>query len=201
MTVKVKITVGNYNKEIVSHAVKTLVRGGVLVIPTETAYALVADATNKQAVQKIYKIKGRSFKKFLPLMVGSNCQLRDNFKVNNKENKLIKQYKGASFILPVKNKKIYLLPQQMNCAVRVSTNKLARQIAKKLGRPITATSANQAGGGNCYSVACVLKQIKEKQIDLILDAGKLFKKKPSTIVKAEDKEIKVIRQGEIIVKL
>ena len=185
------------DKKIINHAVEILAWGGILVIPTETVYGLAADVTNKKAVEKIYKIKGRSFKKFLPLIVGSNCQLRNNFKVNNKEDKLIKKYKGVSIVLPVKNKQIYLLPQQTTCAVRVSTNQTARLIAKKLGRPITATSANKSGGNNCYSIKDVLKQIKEEKVDLILDAGKLTKKKPSTIVKIESEKINVLRQGEI----
>ncbi len=190
----------NLSKEAINRAVEILQQGGILVTPTETAYGLIADVTNKKAVKKIYKIKGRSFKKFLPLIVGSNCQLRNNFKVKSKEDELIKKYKGVSFILPVKNKKIYLLPHQTTCAVRVSINQIVRQIAKKLGRPITATSANKSGEKNCYSVQDVLKQIKEDKVDLILDAGKLLKKKPSTIVKVEDEEVQVVRQGEIEVK-
>ena len=46
----------------ISHAVKVLKQGGILVIPTETAYGLAAEATNELAVKKIYRIKGRSFK-------------------------------------------------------------------------------------------------------------------------------------------
>jgi len=192
-----KIDDGKPNKEVINRAVEILTQGGILIAPTETAYGLIADVTNKKAIEKIYKLKGRSFKKFLPLIAGSNCQLRDNFKVNSKEDKLIKKHKGVSIILSIKNKKIYLLPQQETCAVRVSTNQIIQSIAKKLGRPITATSANKSGGNNCYSIKDVLKQIKEEKVDLILDAGKLVKKKPSTIVKVESGKINILRQGEI----
>jgi L-threonylcarbamoyladenylate synthase len=184
-------------KNLIDQAVKVLASGGVLVTATETAYGLAADATNKKAVERIYKIKGRSFKKFLPLILGSNCKVREYFKVNGKENRLLIDHKGLSIVLPVKNKEIYLLPGQETCAVRVSTGSFIRAIAKKLGRPITATSANKAGGGNCYSVDEVLAQIKESEVDMIIDGGKLKKKKPSTIVKVIGKEIKVLRQGEI----
>ncbi len=196
-----KIDNGKSNKEVINRAVEILTQGGILIAPTETAYGLIADVTNKKAIEKIYKLKGRSFKKFLPLIIGSNCQLRDNFKVKSKEDKLIKKYKGVSFVLPVKNKKIYLLPEQETCAVRVSTNQIIQSIAKKLGRPITATSANKSGENNCYSIKDVLKQIKEEKVDLILDAGKLTKKKPSTIVKVGDDIVHIVRQGEIKIKL
>ena len=58
-----RIDNNNPDKNIINHAVKILHRGGVLVIPTETAYGLAADATNAMAVKNIYQIKGRSFKK------------------------------------------------------------------------------------------------------------------------------------------
>jgi len=225
----VRINNNNPEKAIINHAVEILEQGGVIIAPTETAYGLIADATNKSAVNKIYKIKGRDFKKFLPLIAGSNCQLREFFKLNKKENELLKKYKGLTMVLLFKHlntkalkHNIYLLPKQETCAVRVSTNEVVRQIAKKLGRPITATSANKAGKKTCYSVEDILKQflplrstlskvrntspyqgedIRIEDVDLILDAGKLANKKPSTIVKMEDKEIKIVRQGEVKVKL
>ena len=92
------------------------------------------------------------------------------------------------------------MPNKQTCVVRVSINKAVQSVAKKLGRPITATSANKARGKNCYSIKEVLGQLKEKDFDLILDGGKLSKKKPSTIVRAEEGEVKILRQGEIKLK-
>jgi L-threonylcarbamoyladenylate synthase len=187
-----------------AQAVKVLQQGGVLIIPTETAYGLAADVTNPKAVKKIYHIKGRSFKKFLPLIVSSNSQLRQWFKVNELENQLIKKYQGVTFILTPRptatnQAQLYLLKKQSTCAVRVSLNKIAKKLAKKLGHPITATSANLSGQKNCYSIDEVIKQLDKRryQPDLILDAGPLPKKRPSTIVQVEGNEVKVLRQGEI----
>ncbi|PIR80682.1 hypothetical protein CO134_00965 [Candidatus Kuenenbacteria bacterium CG_4_9_14_3_um_filter_39_14] len=210
-----RIDNNNPDKNIINHAVKILHRGGVLVIPTETAYGLAADATNARAVKKIYQIKGRSFKKFLPLIGSSLNQVKKYFKVNKKELELLKKYKGLSVVLEVKSN-IYLLKNQTTCAVRISPNKTANLLAKKLGRPITATSANRAGGGSCYAVEEVLRQLNKYpsvpsrgrgtehlpskrggSIDLVLDAGKLKKRKPSTIVKVSDNKVEIARQGEV----
>ena len=196
-----RIDNNNPDKNIINHAVKILHRGGVLVIPTETAYGLAADATNAMAVKNIYQIKGRSFKKFLPLICGSLNQVKKYFKLDKKELELFRKYKGLSVIVETRfipsRKSIYLLKNQKICAVRVSTNKVAQLLACKLGRPITATSANKAGKGSCYAVQDVLKQLKEKKVDLVLDAGKLKKRKPSTIVKVTNTGIRILRQGEI----
>jgi len=80
--------------------------------------------------------------------------------------------------------------------IRVSSNQIARELSKKLGKPIVATSANISGRENCYSIQEVLKQgIKA---DLYLDAGKLKKVKPSTIFDVEKRV--VIRKEPISLK-
>lgn len=192
------------NFKLIALVVDILKSGGVVVIPTETAYGLAGDATSEKAVKKIYKIKGRSFKKFLPLIASSIGQMKNYFKINKQEMNLLKKYRGLSVVLEIKNHEsrinnIYALPKQKDCAVRVSTNDIARQLARKLGRPITATSANRSGGDNCYRVEDILEQIKDNKFkpDLILDAGKLKKRKPSTIVKVEGERMEILRQGEI----
>lgn len=203
---------------VVDKAVGVLKTGGVLVFPTETAYGLAADASNKKAIEKIYKIKGRGASKFLPLIVGSLEQTQELFELGKKELELVKKYKGLTIILKIKNqksklRKIYLLKGQKDCAVRISKYKLARELALKLGRPITATSANVSGGENCYSIEEVMVQFQrypsapfargsspklgEHKIDLIIDGGKLHKRKPSTIVRVEGNKINILRQGEI----
>jgi L-threonylcarbamoyladenylate synthase len=203
-----KINNNKPDKLILNHAVDILKRGGVLVIPTETAYGLAADATNKKAIMKIYKIKGRTFNKFLPLIANSINQINKYFKVGKKELELLRKYKGLTVILGFKIydlrfKNIYKLKGQNSAAVRISTNKVANLLANKLGRPITATSANLSGGENCYSIGAALGQLSKQkyQPDLILDAGKLKKRKPSTIVKVQGNKIKLLRQGEIRIKI
>ncbi len=201
------------DKQVVEVAVGVLNSGGVLVFPTETAYGLAADAGNKKAIQKIYKIKGRGASKFLPLIVGSLKQMQEFFELGEKELELVKKYKGLTIILKVKRQKakgknvsqnskvnkLYLLPRQKTCAVRISKYKLARALALKLGWPITATSANVSGGENCYSIEEVLGQLRNRkaQPDLIIDGGKVKERKPSTIVRVEGGKVEVVRQGEI----
>lgn len=228
----IKLDRGKDKVKVMGKARGVLRNGGVVVMPTETAYGFMADATNGKAVRKIYKIKGRSFKKFLPLIVGSLEQMREFFKLDRKETELAKRYKGLTIILKplkhksiktLKQKKIYLVSEQKTCAVRISKYKLARELALGLGRPITATSANRSGGENCYNLGCVLKSFQPslggyknfyaslkgglktnaspkgglKLVDMILDGGKLKKRKPSTIVQVEGGKIEILRQGEI----
>ncbi|MFH1890652.1 MAG: L-threonylcarbamoyladenylate synthase [Candidatus Kuenenbacteria bacterium] len=198
----VKVNKDKPDKDIIKKAVEILNKGGILVAPTETAYGFICDATNFQAIYKVYSIKRREKNKYLPLAVASLIQLQNFFELNEKELELVGKYPCISIVLKprigAQKYDVHLVENQKNCAVRVSTNNLIKNLAKKLGRPLTASSANLAGGGVCYSVPDIKKQIGdlENKVDMILDGGALAIKKPSTIVKVRGDKIKVLRHGE-----
>ena len=93
--------------------------------------------------------------------------------------------------------------RQGKIAIRVPDNKIAQMISKNIGRPITSTSANISNHPECYSAAEFLNQaIGNKWLpDLILDAGRLKKRKSSTIVDATGKKIIIMRKGAIKLSL
>ena len=177
-------------------AVKILKNSGVAVFPTETAYGLAADFTDKIAIEKIFKIKQRKRKKLLPIIASDINMVKKYFNFDKNSLILAKKYWPGplTLILNEKNKKV-----SDGVAVRVSDNKIANQMAKKLGRPITATSANISGQDLCYNIKCVIKQFKNNKIkpDIFLDTGTLPKNPPSTIIDARDGKIKTVRQGKI----
>ena len=94
----------NPDEKLIDRAVDILRAGGVLVFPTETAYGLAADATNEAGIRKIYDIKGRSFKKFLPLIAADVEQIEKYFKLNQRELELIKR-KGISVVLEIRKQR------------------------------------------------------------------------------------------------
>lgn len=174
--------------KVINAALKVLKQGGVLVYPTETAYALGCDWTSRKAKNKIYKIKGREASKKLPVIVADLKMAKKYGKFDEVSEKLAKKHwPGALTII------------SNNLAMRVSSNKISNLLAKKLGKPLVSTSANVSGKGNCYSAEEILNQFKNKKYkpDLILDAGKLRKVKSSTIVKVEEGNVQVLRKGSV----
>ena len=77
--------------------------------------------------------------------------------------------------------------------------KLARAICKKLGKPITATSANKAGKKECYSFSDFKKQFKDQKYlpDLFIDSDRSKKTRPSTIVAVLNQKIIILRKGPV----
>lgn len=202
----------------VSELLRWLEQGKVLALPTETAYGLVADSTNASAVCCIYRLKGRKVGKPLPLICSSLSQVRKFFYMPNMLSQLARRYwpgalsiqlKVKSKRSKVKNKKLEAVSCQIQVptldntlVVRVSANELLRQLARQLGRPITATSANVSGRGELYVGKEVVKQFQGRRVkpDIIIADGKLPKRKPSTIIGIEQGEVVVLRQGEIHIK-
>lgn len=203
----IKINPGVPDKKIIDYAVKVLNQGGVVMYPTDTAYGLAADIESRQGIKKIFKIKGRMKQKTLPLIGGALSMANKYVKWTPIGKKLAQKYWPGPLTLVLESRIMNLesiisckhIIKQGKIAIRVPDNKIAQMISKKLGRPITSTSANVSGEPECYSVAEFLNQaIGQKFLpDLILDAGRLKKRKPSTIADASGEKIALVRKGTI----
>jgi len=185
--------------ESITKAVAILKHGGVVVYPTETAYALGCDATNGKAIAKIFKIKNRPKEKGLPVICATKRMASDFFKFGKIERKLAKKYWPGPLTMVLKKSSKFKVQSLKFIAVRVSPNKVACAISRGLKRPIVSTSANISGAAAIYNSADIIKNFSEKkyQPDLILDAGKIPVRRPSTIIKIENNKVIILRQGEV----
>ncbi len=197
------------NRNAIKKAVNVLRQGVVIVYPTETAYGLGCDATNVHAVKRIFKIKGRSSKKPLPLIVGNRAMAERVIQFDALIARLAdRAWPGPLTVVAesrIKNNELrighwaHLVSAGTgSIGVRVSALPFARKLSEKLGKPIVATSANYADGGECYTLIDVLKQFDQKYLpDLCIDGGRLRHCKPSTIITVRDGHIVTLRRGPI----
>lgn len=186
---------------VIKKAAAIILAGGVVVYPTDTAYGLAADALNEHSIGKLFIIKQR-VQKPLPVIVDSETMLKKLAEVTSEEKKLIKKYwPGPLTIIFKKHKDVapFLTLGLPTIGVRIPDNKIALDLVKACNTPLTSTSANITGQGNCYSVDCVMKmfQATENQPDLIMDAGELEEVPVSTVAQVVLKKINVLRQGPI----
>ncbi|MCK5235326.1 MAG: Sua5/YciO/YrdC/YwlC family protein, partial [Candidatus Aenigmarchaeota archaeon] len=89
--------------------------------------------------------------------------------------------------------------QKTDFAFRIPDCEVAREICSISGAAITASSANISGEETPYSVDEINPILKEN-VDLILDAGKLEKKKTSTICRVDEGKVRILRAGAIAEK-
>lgn len=197
------------DKNGVQEAIRVLKSGGVIVYPTETSYGLGCDATQKKAVAKIFKIKQRSLKKSVTIIVSSFRMAQDYVEFDKISWQLAKKYWPGplTLVLPrnrKKRKKIYtdLTGKNFDFGIRISPQPVSLKLVRSLGRPLISTSANVSGDQPAYQLSEILKQFRNKksQPDLIIDAGQLPKRKTSTVIQVKDGKIKVLRPGPIIIR-
>lgn len=189
------------NKIEVRELIDYLKEGKVLGVPTETAYGLIADATSRRAVKKIYQMKGRDFKKPLPLICSSLFMVKKFFYVPKRLEVLARKYWPGplSLQLKVKSKKLKVKMLNGTLVARVSSYELLRKLSRGLNKPITATSANVAGEGEIYLAQKVFDRFKGRKVkpDIIIDGGVMIITPPSTIIGLDKNKVIVIRQGKI----
>lgn len=203
----VKVNSLNPSRRVINQALEVLKNGGVVMFPTETVYGLGANLKNDLAVKKLYKIKGRKFRKPLPVLVSNIEQIKKVAKINKLGSQLIKKFLPGPLTIVFYKKKIVsdLVTSKKNTvAVRYPKHKVALKIASLF--PLASSSANISGKPPVYSVNQFLKQFKSKDVlpDLILDAGRISKVLPSTIIDvsniSDKKNIKILRRGVVLKK-
>ncbi|OGY78459.1 MAG: threonylcarbamoyl-AMP synthase [Candidatus Kerfeldbacteria bacterium RIFCSPHIGHO2_02_FULL_42_14] len=194
------VTLSKIANKALTEAVSILQKGGVVIYPTETAYALGADATNIRAIEKIKKIKTRPRGKPLALIVANFAMAKKYGFFDARARSFAKKFWPGPVTLIVK--RTSALPKEVAgiyIGMRMSELAWAQKLTKHLGKPIISTSANRSGASTLYSARRARKefQVAPMQPDLMLDAGTLPKRKPSAIVHLGFKNIRILRKGTI----
>lgn len=178
---------------------RVLRSGGLVVLPTDTVYGLAVDATNLGAIEKINQFKSRPQGVGISFFVNSLEMAMRYAHISSKQRLLADKLLPGSFTVIFDSKQILpksLESERHTVGVRFIKDELISQIIKLLDNPITATSSNQHGQNNISSINSFLTQTPKKKldlIDLIIDAGSLPVKKPSTVVDWSEDKIKINR--------
>ena len=172
-------------------------KGGIVVFPTDTVYGIGCDPHNQDAVNKIYKIKGREKIKHLPVLAYSKSDIEDIVFFDEISKKIADKFwpGPVTLILRVKDKKIEeTLDLKGKIAVRVPNNPCVLALLEKC-RLLVGTSANfsgQSSFGDSKEIAS-----KFSGYDALLDGGQIVNSGESTIVEVVNNELKIVREGKI----
>ena len=190
------------------HIVKILRQGGVIAFPTETVYGLGVDIFNEKAVNKLYQLKGRDFNKPLSIFV-SSLEMLENYvaEIPPVARELIQKYWAGPLTLVFKaSSKVprSILAGGTTIGIRMSPHKVINQIVERLGRPITATSANLSGSKAATTAEdvrdyfpCGIHEIIEVPSEVGKVAGGIAESVASTVVDISQHDIRILREGTI----
>ena len=191
------------NFEDIDAAVSILRLGGLVAIPTETVYGLAADATNENAVLKIFEAKGRPAYNPLIIHVKSTRMAEEYIQWNDAAQTLAEKFWPGplTIVLPSRiNSKIAKTARASlpSIAVRMPNHPVALNILDQLDKPLAAPSANMSGKISSTSADHVFKNLNNK-IDAIIDGGSSLVGVESTIVTFQPKPT-ILRAGAITPK-
>ena len=178
--------------------------GGLVVYPSETFYALGADATNQGAVSRIFQAKKRSPDKPVSVIVADREMLmRLVDEVPARAQRLMDRFWPGPLTIILRAKKglpDILTAGTGSIGVRISPHPAASSLSSLSACPLTATSANISGEREPVTPDEVRTSLGEV-VDLILDGGKLAGEAPSTMVDMTGETPKILREGAIRAEL
>ena len=184
-------------------------RGEVVSLPTDTLFSLTCDATTTLAVRKIARLKGRDANKPIPVFVRGVADA-ESFCVFNEEARGLAErfWPGPlTLVLPIRrgnaiiSSELLTEGQAGTIAVRAPGHALIQEILSRLQRPITGTSANLSGQPNLLTAA-EIEAVFGKEI-IVVDAPlpAYHSPTPSTIVECTGPELKILRQGTLLLSI
>jgi|TARA_B110000238_G_scaffold30809_1_gene31142 L-threonylcarbamoyladenylate synthase len=180
----------------IERSYKTLKKGGIILYPTDTIWGIGCDATNKEAVKKIYSLKKRSKNKALIILIAEYTNLYKLIdKVSPNAHKEMNNEKPTTVIFNnVKNVSKEILAEDGSAAIRLANDNFCQRLIIKLGQPIVSTSANISGGPNPDIFSDINNELIEN-VDYIVNLRQdEIMNKPSSIIKINiDGSIKKFR--------
>jgi L-threonylcarbamoyladenylate synthase len=184
--------------DIISEAAGVIQTGGVIFFPTQYLYGLGADALNADAVNRVFDMKRRSYKKPILVLVKNLEDLKRIVKsIPPSASRIIEKFWPGRITIVFEAKET--LPVKLTAGtgrigVRLPEHPVAAALVNLVEGPITGTSANIAGNAGCSRIADLDPRIAEK-LDLVLDAGPLKGGIGSTVVDVTGDVPRILREG------
>ena len=175
-------------------------RGNVIAAPTDTLYGLLANARNHKALHEVFRIKGRPESKPVLLLIDSRRQIPGIAReIPNEFDALADAFWPGplTMVLPARPEiPAIVTAGRDTVAVRLPRSPLVRALARQASCPLTGTSANLSGRAGARSASEVFAQLG-RRLPLLLDAGRVDRPVPSTIVDLASGRPRILRQGRI----
>ena len=188
------------NEKYVDTIVTALKDGSIIILPTDTLYAIACDALNNRAIERICKIKDLDpNRSTLSIVCSDISQASDYAKIDNKAFKVLKDYLPGpyTFILPASTSLPKVFKGRKTVGVRIPDNPIAEALAAALGNPLMTTSMDVDADAPFESVMPDSIAMRYgDNVDIIIDAGE-GEIVPSTVVDITDSsQPEVLREGK-----
>lgn len=188
----------NPEPRLIRQAVECLLKGGVIVYPTDSTYALACHMGDKDALERIRRIRQLSDKHNLTLMCADLSSIATYAKVSNTAYRLLKAYTPGpyTFILDATAEvpRRLMHPKRKTIGLRIPDHPVSQAILAELGEPVMSTSLILPGHDQPLSEVYEIEDQLGRQVDLIIESGACGIE-PSTVIDLVGGVPEVVRIG------
>ena len=189
----------NPQPRLIRQAVEIINKGGVIVYPTDSAYALGCHIGDKAAMDRIRHIRRLDDKHNFTLLCTDLSQVSTFTRMGNDAHRLIKKLTPGpfTFLLDATHE----VPRRLQHAkkktigVRIPNNTIAQQLVEELGEPLLTSTLILPGEAEPLNDPYEIRELLEHQIDLVISSGYLDTEL-TTVIACSDQGIDIVRQGK-----
>ncbi len=181
----------------IKKVVEVLADGGIIAYPTDTYYGIGCDLFNKEAIERVYAIKGRAHDQPLSIICSDLKNISEYAQVTNFAYKTMKRCLPGPYTFVLEASRLVpriMLTKRKTIGIRVPDNEVALAIVRELGHPIINTTAADPKTGEPLVSPKEIKELLGNAVDLIIDGG-FVPAKPSSVVSLINDEPEIIREG------
>jgi len=172
--------------------------GGIVALPTDSCFALVCHLDDKQAVERLRRVRGVDDKHHLTLLCRDLSEIAVYAKVDNRQYRLLKAATPGPFTFILEATKCVPRrlshPSRKTIGLRVPENVIAHALLEELAQPLLGTTLILPGEQEAMTDAEAIRERLEKLVDLVIDGG-ACSLEPTTVIDLTEEEPVLVRQG------
>lgn len=188
----------NPQLRLLKQAVQIINSGGIVALPTDSCYALVCQLDNKDAVERIRRLRDVDDKHHLTLLCRDLSELALYARVDNRQYRLLKAATpGAYTVILEATREVprrLSHPSRKTIGLRVPRHHVARALLEELGQPLLSTTLILPGEQDALTDPEEVRERLSNQIDLVIDSGACGLE-PTTVIDLTGPEPELIRRG------
>jgi tRNA threonylcarbamoyl adenosine modification protein (Sua5/YciO/YrdC/YwlC family) len=188
----------NPQLRLIKQAAQIIDAGGIVALPTDSCYALVCHLDDKNAVERLRRIRAVDDKHHLTLLCRDLSEISSYARVDNRQYRLLKATTPGpyTFILEATKEVPRRLshPSRKTIGLRVPENRIAHALLEELGQPLLGTTLILPGQGEPLTDPDEVRELLERQVELVIDGGACGLE-PTTVLDLTGEEPVLIRQG------
>ena len=188
----------NPQPRLINQAVQIIKDGGLVALPTDSSYALACHLDDKNAVERLRRIRGIDDKQLLSLLVRDLSELSNFAMVDNQQYRLIRSVTPGPYVFVLQATKEVPRrlshPSRKTIGLRVPDHAITLSLLEALGEPLLASTLILPPDTEPLNDAEEIRERLEKQIELVIDAG-ACPAEPSTVIDLSSGEPVLVRAG------